>query len=393
MANTKKVLILGGGFGGVKAALELSKSPHFAVTLISDHADFRYYPSLFEAATGRRMAASSIPLAEIFGQRDIKFILGKCEKLNRADKQVVIAGGQRFDYDFLIIALGSVTNFFGIKGLEKNSFGIKSPGNALALRQHIHSQLADGKPDLAYVIIGGGPTGVELAGALPHYLHHVMRAHKLKDAKLHIDLVEGAPRLLPNLSKHYSRAVARRLRSLGVELILGQAVKGASHDSLKLPGHSIKSHTIVWTAGVANNPFLAANKFNLSEHGKVVVNEFLQAEEQIFVIGDNAGTKYSGMAQTALYDAVYISKNLKRLARGKQPRSYKPHRPAYIIPVGPRWAAVQIGRFESFVRLGWLLRAAADFIGYHDFEPWWRAGQHWLGEARSDDDCDICAVK
>jgi len=393
VGQKRKILILGGGFGGVKTALELCRDERFEITLVSEHRDFRYYPTLYRAATGGKLPASSIPLSEIFSNSDLKFVEAGAKSLDRSKKIVTTDTDKQFKYDDLVVALGSVTNYFDIKGLRQNAYGIKSVDEAQRLRDHLHKTLLDdGKPDVNYVVIGGGPTGVELAGALPGYLSSILKRHKLSKKSLHIDLVEASPRLLPSMPRGYSRRVARRLRKLGVKLYLGQSVQAETADSLMVSGHSIASHTVVWTAGVAVNPFIAANEFGQVEHGKVAVDDHLQAEDHVYVIGDNAATPFSGMAQTALYDASFVATNLKRAASGKNLKSYKPHKPIYVIPVGPHWAAVKIWGFCLYGTLGWLLRSAANLIGYHDLEPWRKAGKHWLAEAGEQEDCPICAA-
>jgi NADH:ubiquinone reductase (H+-translocating) len=395
MANQKtKVLILGGGFGGIKTALELSTNKAFGVTLISDQENFRYYPALYRSATGGRAAASQIPLPEIFDNKPVKIVHGSAEAVDRAAKKVSTKSGEKYSYDVLIIALGVTTNYFGIKGLAEFSYGIKSQQEAQELRDHIHKLLLDeGKPDVNYVVIGGGPTGVELAGALPAYIKHIMKRHGLRNKKLHIELVEAAPRLMSRMPKSYSQAVARRLRRLGIALHLNQTVQAETIDSLMISGHSIQSHTVVWTAGVTNHPFFSANEFNLTEHGKVKVNEFLQTEPDIYIIGDNADTPYSGMAQTALHDAKFLASNLSRQADGKRLRAYKPKRPIYVTPAGPRWAAVLWNNVHIYGWLAWLLRSAADFAGYHDYEPWWTASKHWMAEYETETACAVCSSK
>ncbi|MEX0881299.1 MAG: FAD-dependent oxidoreductase [Candidatus Saccharimonadales bacterium] len=387
-----KLLILGGGFGGVKTALELADNPNFSVTLISDQMNFRYYPALYHAATGGNPLASSIPLSEIFADKHVKVINDRAKKLDREARKLECASGKSYPYDILVVALGVVTNYFGIKGLKKYSYGIKTLEDAQELRNHLHQLVADErKPDLNYVVIGGGATGVELAGVLPSYLRHIMKKHGVPQKAVHVDLVEAESRLMPHMPRSYSLVVQRRLRRLGVDLHLNQRVEAETADKLMLSGHPIQSQTVIWTAGVTNHPFLVVNKFRMSEHGKVMVNELLQAEEDIYVIGDNADTPYSGMAQTALHDAIFITGNLRRLASGERPLPYKPHRPIYVTPAGPRWAAVQWSNLHIYGRLGWLLRETADLIAYHDLQPWWPAYKHWVAGNSSVETCPVCA--
>jgi len=390
--NKHRVLIIGAGFGGVKAALELAKQENVAVTLVSERNDFRYYPTLYHTATGGLRAQSSIPLEKILpGQ--VAFVQGTAEHLDREKQTVKMHGGQNLHYDTLVLALGSVTNYFGIKGLDEYSFGIKSIEEVERFKQHLHEQLTDEQqPDLNYIIVGAGPTGIELAGALPDYLHKIMNNHGIKHKAVHIDLIEAAPQLLPRSPKPTSRAVRRHLRKLGVKLMLGSAVQGETADALMVNGKPLPSHTVVWTAGMANNPFFSTNNFAMSERHKVVVDEHLQAEPHIYVVGDNAATQFSGMAQTALYDAKFVSENLERQFTGKKLKNYKPKQPISIIPAGPEWAAVDWGKLHIYGKVGWALREAADWVGFHDLEPWWKASEQWLTELGTEESCATCAA-
>jgi len=390
--NKHNVLIIGGGFGGVKAALELAKQENVAVTLVSERDDFRYYPTLYHTATGGLRAQSSIPLNKILSEH-VEVVHDTAEHIDREKKAVKMHSGQSVRYDTLILALGTVTNYFGIKGLDEYSFGIKSMEEVARFKQHLHEQLTDDhQPDLNYIIVGAGPTGIELAGALPEYLRKIMRNHGIKHKAVHIDLIEALPRLLPRSPKQTSHAVRRRLSKLGIKLMLGQAVQGETADALMVNGKPLPSHTVVWTAGMANNPFFTANNFTMNDRHKVVVDDHLQAEPSIYVIGDNAATQFSGMAQTALYDAKFVSENLERQFAGKQLKSYKPKQPISIIPAGPEWAAVDWGKFHLYGKLGWALREAADWIGFHDLEPWWKASEQWLTELGTEESCTTCAA-
>ncbi len=388
-----KVLIVGGGFGGVKTAQGLAGQPNFDVTLLSDNDDFRYYPTLFHVATGGRFANASIPLRRLLEAPNINLAKGEAVKLDRKNKTVTTREGKRFAYDTLVLALGVVTNYFGIKGLEENSFSIKTPEDASEFKAHLHEHLLSKHPeDSHYVIIGGGPTGVELAGALPHYLQAVMKRHDIKAPKRKIYLVEAAPRLLPRSPKLISKAVRRRLKKLGVIVQTSKTVQGATADGLSISGRSLKSHSVVWTAGVTNHPFFNANKFELSGRKRVVVDDYLRAEKDIYVIGDNADTPYSGLAQTALRDGAFVAKNLKCITAGKNPVIYQSKKPITVIPVGPHWAAAEWGKLQLFGWLGYLMREAGDWVGFHDYEPWQKATDQWLTGFGEEEDCQVCAV-
>ncbi len=388
-----RALIVGGGFGGVKTALMLSGSDRFEVTVLSAEPNFHYYPTLYHTATGGAHAQSSIPLDQLFKGKPIQLIQDTAEKLDRKKRTLTARSGKKYEYDILVLALGSIPNYFGIQGIEEYSFSISTPDNARKFKNHLHQQLEDNRrPDLNYVVVGGGPTGIELAGALTHYLHDIMKAHDIRGRAVHVDLIEAAPALVPRMPKSMGRAIAKRLRKLGVKLYLNQHVEGATADSLTINGKRIQSHSVVWTAGTTNNPFFKANDFQLNDRGKVIVDEYLQAESDIFVLGDNAATQYSGMAQTALYDAVFTAENLLRASEGKLVKPYVPKLPVYVIPVGHNWAAVLWGKVQIYGWLGWMLRLAADLVAFKDYQPWWGAGKQWMKEFDRDEDCVTCRM-
>jgi NADH dehydrogenase len=155
------------------------------------------------------------------------------------------------------LALGNITNYFGIQGLPEYSYNIKTIEGAERFKAHLHSQLVEEKrPDVNYVIVGGGPTGVELAGALGSYLHRIVQLHHIAKLDYGIELVEVNPRLLPRLPESFSAKVQQRLEALGVKVITGEAVQGETASELMLKGEKISTKTVVWTAGMANNPCL-----------------------------------------------------------------------------------------------------------------------------------------
>lgn len=390
----QEVLIVGGGFGGIKSALELANNPHFEVTLIANKAYFEYYPMMYHTATGGSKVVSTIPLGEVFAGKRITIYIDTATKLDRKKKTLSLKSGPKLSYDLIIFALGSVTNYFNIPGMEEYSFGIKSLREAEELKAHLHTQLMqDAEFDANYIIIGGGPTGVELAGALTGYLKYLRKQHGIKGRKKpHVDLIEAAPRLMPRMPVSVSRSLAKRLRKLGVKIYFKRPVQAETADHLLLDGKPVRSHTVIWTAGIANNPFFKKNGFMLAQNGRVQVDKLMQAWPGVFVIGDNADTTYTGMAQTALHDAIYVTNNLKRHAAGKRPYAYKPKRPIYITPAGKGWAVVVWGKLHIYGRLGWWLRKAADWIGYRDVEPWWKATDRLMADSIKEDNCLVCAT-
>ena len=388
---THRVVIVGGGFGGVKTALELAKDGRFHITLVSDVPDFRFYNLLYRTATGGAKRISSVPLRDILAHTNVHLIFDKVTNLDRKAHTVTTESKVTIPYDALVLALGVVTNYFHIEGLEELSYGIKTPHQAEELKAHLHKQLIEeGQIDLSYVVIGGGPTGVELAGALPSYVSKIAQQHGLKPRKVHVDLIEAAPRLLPRMPKDISVMVQRHLRKLGVKLHLQKAVQAQTADELMVDNKPIRSHTVIWTAGVTNNPFFSAQGFQLTRTGKVRVDQFLQSEPGIYVIGDNADTPYSGLAQVAIGDGKHVAKNLIRIADKKDPKPYIAKKPIYVMPAGPRWSAVLWGRLRIYGLVGFLLRRAADFLAYHDYEPWKLALSRWAAETNEEENCATC---
>lgn len=394
ISSPKQILVVGGGFGGIKAALELSKDSKCAVTLLSDQQVFRYYPALYHTATGGRAAQSHIPLREILDTNHVNVVQGNAQKIDRKAHTVTTEDGTTLPYDIAVLAMGSVANYFGIAGLEEYSYGVKSWEQIQRFKQHLHQQLTSShQPDQNYVLVGAGPTGIEVAGALPAYLEKIMHNHGISGQTPRITIIEAAPRLLPRSSERVAAAIQKRLQKLGVDVRLGQKVEGETAEGLMVSGELIDSETVIWTAGTANHPFFKHNDFAVNERGKVQVDEFLRSEDDIYVIGDNAATQYSGVAKTALYDGAFVASDILRRLSGKKPMAYKPQKPIIIMPVGNGWASVEWGKFFFRGRLGWLLHEAAEWLDFHDLEPWWKAGKQMTTEFGEQEDCPTCIDK
>jgi NADH dehydrogenase len=386
----KRIVIVGGGFAGVCAALQLANKPGFKVHLITPENYFQYHAALYRSATGRSPLEVAIPLRDFFEYaKNIDVCNDKIEILDENKKQVVGSSGSFYQYDELLLALGNNTAYYGIKGLEKYSYGVKSVQEALKLKRHLHDHLIKKDSECAYVVVGGGATGVELSAEMMSYLHRIRRKHGVAKNDFSVYLVEAADRVLGILPESFTKRVETRLKSLGVKLLLGTAVQAETAGKIILPDSSIATHTVVWTAGVTNNPFFTTHDsiFKFGKLKRVVVNDYLEAAPHIYVLGDSAVTAFSGMAQTALHDARFVTKNLLRIENGKTQITYRPKKPIYAIPVGSRWAAVLWGKVAIFGRLGWLLRRAADLRLYLTFLPLRKALTVWRYGVIDDESC------
>ena len=374
------ITIVGGGFGGVKAALELSKNKRAQVTLISDKPNFQYYPALYSTATGGAKLQSWVSLGVIFAGRDnVNIIIDTVTKLDRAKKTISTASGKKHEYQTLILALGSVTTYFGIEGLDQYAYGIKSYNEIARLRQHLLDQFtAPHGNDEHYLVIGAGPTGVELAASLGTYLKHLKRKYRQPGPRLTVSVIEAAPRVLPRMSEKASAKVLARLKRLGVNVELNKKVESATADSLIVSGRPIKSHTVIWTSGVANNPFFKANEsqFKLAPNGRVNVDKHMRVDPHVYVIGDNAITPFGGLAQTALHDGIYVAKQILK----KSNKKYKAKQPPVVVPVGENWAIFEYKWLRFGGWLGALVREAADFVGYRDMLPFGQALGVWRAQ-------------
>ncbi len=384
------ITIVGGGFGGIKAALELAKDHSIQVTLISDKPEFQYYPALYSSATGHSHLESWVPLSTIFaGKKNIRVMLDTITAVDPDTKELTGKSGKAYKYERCILALGVVTTYFGIEGLEAHSFGIKSHEEIERLKKHLYADITKHSVDSHYVVIGAGPTGVELSAALGSYIARICERSDVHcEQPPQIDLLEAAPRILPRMSEKTSEIVQKRLQKLGVTIHVNQAVESATTDHIMVAGKPIKSRTVIWTAGVTNHPFYKQHDdvFELEKNGRVRVDEYMIAEPGVYVIGDNASTPYTGLAQTALHDAIFVAKNIKREINGLEPKKYSAVKPPVVVPVGENWAILEWRDIRISGWLGSILRRAADFIGYNDMLPLGQALGAWRASMVMEDD-------
>ena len=406
MAHIKRLVIVGGGFAGVRTALDLArrKTPGLKITLISAKPHFEYYPTLYRVVTGRSALQVCIPLFEIFQGLNVEFIEDFITRVDLKDRVLVGGIGSPYAYDYLVLAPGAESGYFNIPGLPELSYGFKSIGEALKLREHLHTTLTppadpatppEKRVEAAhFMVIGGGPTGVELAGELMEYAKKLARLHGSDQSMVTVDLIEAAPRLLPTMPADVSGAVFDQLHRRGVNVFLNRTVIKEEVDELFLKDAQIKTKTVIWTAGVKTSRLIGLiDGLELDKRGRVVVNDHLQAKghSRVYVLGDAASTLYSGLAQTADEDGRYVARVIASDLAGRQSAAYVPHHPIYAIPAGPGWAVVLWGKTRIYGHLAAWLRAAADlryFLGIlSPAKAWSVFSKHGV----LSEDCLVCA--
>ncbi len=373
------IVVVGGGFAGVKAAIELSKRHIGKVTLISDEPYFLHHATLYATATGKSMAESIVPLSTIFENHPSVTVVQDTVTSIDPKRHLIVGKSKQYHYDKAIIAVGSVTTYFGIAGMADHAFGIKNVDEIKAFHNHIHEEVVQKKLDREYFIIGAGPTGVELASALCEYLGTLTRLHDLKHSKARITLVEAAPRILPRMSTTAAKKVTQQLKKMGIRVLVNHKVESLDDDHIVIDGTTHSTHTAVWTSGVANNPFFAAqgDLFHLAKNGRVIVNEFLEAIPGVYVLGDNNTAKNSGVAWPALHQARFIAKHLARVATKRPLRHYWPRKFMSGLPVGEKWGYVEFFGVYAAGQTGAWVRRWIELRGYQQLLPRRAAKDLW----------------
>lgn len=387
--NKKKVVIIGGGFGGVRTALDLAKNKNVQVVLISNNRNFEYYPGLHKLVGISHHPVVSVPLEKVFLGKNIEFIFGAVTSID-SEKKIITVGSQTITADYIIIAVGSQTEYFGISGLREMSYGLKSVAEAIALRNHIeemfqkhaHTEKTESVVGLHMVVVGAGPNGTDLAGELAVLSKQLAKKYSITETLVTIDLIEGAPRVLPMLSESVSARVAKRLQDLGVEVLCNRDLRKEDGWTVEFADMKIGAKTLVWTAGITTNELVKnISGLFLGKKNRVAVDEYLQPKKSdgtsiagVFVVGDAADTQFSGLAQTALYDAGFVSKNISSSVRGSVLKKYIPHPNAFNIGVGPRWSVLVIGKFTSFGLFAYIMRTLIDIKYFLSILP---VGEVW----------------
>lgn len=390
--DSKKVVIIGGGFGGINLAQKLSRDKSFQIVLV-DKNNYNFFPPLlYQVATGFLEASNiSYPFRKFFQDKsNLRFSLGGFEKVFPEEKKVATESGDIY-YDYLVFATGTESNYFGMENVRKNAVPMKTVQDALALRNHIlrlkekatkETDAAVRKKLLSIVVAGAGPTGVEVSGMLAEMHKSIFKKDypELKREEVQIYLVDALPVVLNPMSKKSQEETLAELKGLGIEVLLDHAVKDYDNGIVTFAnGNTIETETLIWTSGVTATALPGLPEEALGKGRRVLVDAYNRVKgfEDIFAIGDvclmTADAKFPNghpqLAQVAIQQGRNLAHNLSQWQEGRSPRAFEYNDKGTMAIIGVNKAVADLPglHFKGFIAYFlWLVVHLFSLIRYRN---------------------------
>ncbi len=390
--NVKKVVIVGGGFAGINLARKLSDDVRFHITLI-DKNNYNFFPPLlYQVATGFLEPSNiSYPFRKFFqDKKRFGFSMGAFQKVYPEQNRVETDNGI-LDYDYLILATGTETNYFGMENVRKNAVPMKTVNDALALRNHILMNIeratktqgaAERKKLLTIVVAGAGPTGVEVSGMLAEMNKNIFKKDypELEDDKAIIYLVDALPVVLSPMSKKSQEETRIALNRLGINVLLNHAVKDFDNDIVTFEnGLQIETQSLIWTSGVTATQIKGIPESVLGKGKRILVDgqNLVQGTQNIYAVGDVCLMNADGgfpeghpqLAQVAIQQAKLLAKNLQRMEENKPQEQFKYNDKGTMAIIGVNKAVADLPglHFKGFVAFFlWLFVHLFSLIRYRN---------------------------
>ena len=397
-----RIVIIGGGFAGIAAARAL-KHADAEVVLIDRRNHHIFQPLLYQAATAV-LAPSEIaaPIRQLaVKQRNLTVVLAEVTGVDMNSRAVDASwtglGTRRIPFDFLVVATGMWPSYFGHDEFARYAPGLKNLTDAETVRTKILSafELAEDTDDagerarqMTFVLVGAGPTGVELAGSMAHMVNVTLRRNfrRIDPAQSTILLLEGGNRVLPSFAESLSRKAARRLEKLGIKVMTGVKVENVDEQGVIAGGKRIPSATVLWTAGVAASPIVKMLGAKSDRAGRVIVGPCLDVADApgVFVVGDTAsvmqdGRPVPGVAQAAIQQGRYVGRFIGQQLKGREHR--RPFRyfdKGNMAVVGKNFAILEAGRIRMSGFLTWLIWAFIHVASLPQLQNRLRVETQWL---------------
>ncbi len=368
------VVIIGGGFGGLSAAQKLARAVGVEVTLIDQRNHHLFQPLLYQVATaGLSPADIAAPIRSVLSHAaNVQVILGKVIEIDRVAKKVFTAESS-YHYDHLILSCGATDTYFGHPEWEEFAPGLKTLEQATEIRRRIllAFELAEKETNrekqrelLSFVVVGGGPTGVELAGAISEISRHTLAQdfRTIDPSQTRVILIEAGARVLSAFSESLSKKATRDLEALGVQIWTGTRVTQITDGEVRLGSEILKAKTVLWAAGVGANPLNAKLGVPLDQAGRVIVEADLSipGDPHVFVLGDQAHFKderigvLPGLAPVAMQQGRFVARLILRSLKSKPREKFEYLDKGQMATIGRRRAVLQFKGIEMAGLLAWL---------------------------------------
>lgn len=384
MKETKHVVIIGAGFGGLQAVKKLAKDKSIRITLIDKSNHHLFQPLLYQVASAVLSPADiAIPVRSLMHRKkNVTVLMDTVTGVDKENKQIIL-GDKRISYDYLILAAGAKTGYFGHNEWMKYTLGLKNLLDALRIRNKILKSFeeAENHPDRAeelmkYIIIGGGPTGVELAGSLAELSHSIINEdfRNIDTRRSEIILIEGGSDLIPSFDRDLSVYAKRRLEKRNVKVMINSKVMNIEGDKVYLKTQEgekiITANIIIWAAGVEavslNNTF----GLPIDRQRKLIANKYCSFDEypEIFAIGDSVnfkdenGKTLPGVSSVAMQEGRYAASAIIKMINGKEPEPFRYKDKGSMATIGRKDAVADIRGLKFTGFIGWLM-----WLGLHLF--------------------------
>jgi NADH dehydrogenase len=375
----KRVVIVGGGFAGVRTAVALARArvKDLAITLVSDKSHFDYYPSMFHLLNGHSIQQLAIPLSYIFEGTGVQVEHDTITHIDFAHRMVCTRDVCKIRYDYLVIATGSMPNFSDVQDMKNLFHTISTVDEVLRLRRDIFELVTRGcfngnKASCGgeIIVVGAGATGVEAAAEIAMWGQRIAREYQVPKQSLRVRLLASGDRVAPQFSQQVSNILAKKLRDVGVCVEYGRRLTRLEVLSDHIHDMREGRKIIIWAAGLRLAPLVEGLQLDKDVNGKLVVNDYLQvmcggrAYTHVFAGGDVAATKYSGLAQTAMRDAGVIARNITASSQKRPLEAYTPLLRGSVLAMGNRWAVVVLPWISFAGWIGCIVRMFVDFKSF-----------------------------
>lgn len=396
--NLPRILVIGGGFAGISLIKKLKNKP-FQVVVVDKNNFHQFQPLLYQVATsGIEPDSIVFPLRKLFkGYRNVFYRMADVESIEAEQNRVNTNIGI-INYDYLVIATGSDTNFFGLKDIQENSVGMKTIQEALDIRSLILQNLekavvtcddAERNALTNFAIIGGGPAGVETAGAIAEFKKYILPKDypELDTSLMNIYLIEAANELLSAMSSNSSKNSLEYLKKMGVDIKLNTVVK--AYDGLTIKTNEtdlLYAKTVIWTAGVKGNVPLGINKEIVGRGNRIQVDNYSKVvgHENIYALGDlalmstdNYPKGHPMVAQVAIQQGKLLAKNLMAHLLNKQQQPFKYKDKGSLATVGKRKAVADLSQFQFSGFFAWILWSVVHLMSISGFRNKLLVGINW----------------